>query len=430
MIKMDNFLEQLQNYQEVCWKNPKLGQAGENLFDLEDIQDASERLERFATYIATVFPETQKTNGIIESELTEIPHMLAAIEKFDQIETNGRLYLKRDSDLPISGSIKARGGIYEVLKLAETIALESGKLKVTDDYAKLAEPEFVELFSQYGIAVGSTGNLGLSIGIMGAKLGFHTTVHMSEDAKQWKKDLLRSKGVTVVEHQGDFSLAVEAGRAEAEKDPMCHFVDDEASRDLFLGYAVAAFRLQKQFTAQKIEVSEENPLFVYLPCGVGGSPGGVAFGLKTLFGDNVHIIFVEPTHSPCMLLGLYTQLHDDISVNDIGIDGKTAADGLAVGRPSRLVGKVIEPLMYAETTFQDDRLYQYLAMLVDSEKIYVEPSAASGFTSLADLNRHLAETEPFMKTGTHIVWATGGNMVPKDEMATYYQKGKDLLAQA
>ena len=166
----------------------------------------------------------------------------------------------------MAGSVKARGGIYEVLKHAEDLAIAAGKLKETDNYEKLCSDEMRAFFNQYTVQVGSTGNLGLSIGISSAAIGFKVKVHMSADARQWKKDLLRSKG-----------------RKLSDADPMSYFVDDEKSVNLFLGYAVAASRLKKQLEEQGVVVDEQHPLIVYIPTGVGGAPGGVAYGLKRVY---------------------------------------------------------------------------------------------------------------------------------------------------
>ncbi|NIY86256.1 D-serine ammonia-lyase [Vibrio campbellii] len=425
-------VKRLIDLEEVVWFNPNITTLEGGLpyvgLGAANIKDASERLKRFAPYLMKAFTETAASNGIIESSVVDIDKMKSCLEAQYGTQILGRLMLKKDSHLPISGSIKARGGIYEVLTHAEKLAIEAGLLSESDDYSKLFSEEFRQFFQQYSIAVGSTGNLGMSIGIMSAKLGFSVSVHMSADAREWKKNKLRSHGVNVVEYEQDYGVAVEQGRKEAEKDPTCFFIDDENSQTLFLGYSVAGERLKQQFDDMGIIVDAEHPLFVYLPCGVGGGPGGVAFGLKMAFGDHVHCIFAEPTHSPCMLLGVHTGLHDDIAVQDLGIDNITAADGLAVGRASGFVGRAMERLLDGYYTMTDERMYHHLGELSEQEDIRLEPSALAGMMGAVHVSQdqvyqaRMQFSEDKMKNAIHLVWATGGGMVPEEEMSAYLAK--------
>ena len=423
---MKDYLERIKAAEELCCVNPNMVSAEEGLsqieFNADDVSDAAARLERFAPLIMHYFPETKAEGGIIESPLTEISEMKEALNR-DGARLTGRLYLKRDSDLKVAGSVKARGGVYEVLKHTEDLALENGIISgIDDDYLKLASDEARAFFGEHKVQLGSTGNLGMSIGIMSAAIGYEAIVHMSMDAKQWKKDLLRERGATVIEYEGDYGAAVEQGRAESDADPMSYFVDDENSAALFLGYAVAAGRMDEQFKKEGIVVDDNHPLFVYLPCGVGGAPGGITFGLKLLYGDNVHCFFVEPTECPCVLVGLETGEMNRICVQDVGLSGKTEADGLAVARPSGLVCRLMNLLMAGEFTVNDDKLNFYLRKLHSSEGLYIEPSSCAGFIAPArvsideDAKRYIRqhELEDKMEDAVHIVWATGGSMVPQE----------------
>lgn len=411
-------LEEIMAYDPVFWMNPKYSYSHSALkklsFSISDMIDAEARLMRFQPFLEKAFD----LDGIIESPLIEL----------EEYNKDYNVFLKGDHVLPISGSIKARGGIYEILRYTEQLLFKYDLLQIDDDYSILLNENLQRFLNKFEIVVSSTGNLGLSIGIISAKLGFKVYVHMSHDAMQWKKDMLRSLGVHVIEHTSDYSKAVIEGRKASDNKNNSYFVDDENSINLFMGYAVAGLRLRNQLKDNKMNISKDSPLFVYIPCGVGGGPGGICYGLKEVFGDLVHVIFVEPTHAPCMLLGMATETHDEFSVQDFNIDNITIADGLAVGRASKFVGKTIEELLYGIATVEDDELLKYLKRLVDQYELYLEPSALAGFKGLdmllkldVDLHSTHVITTSQIKYGTHIVWSTGGNMVPEEVMKKYYE---------
>lgn len=420
--------------QEMCWINPyKLPFAfTDALYQLivsdEDISDAEARLQRFAPFIQKCFPETQRDNGLIESPLKAIPQMQQALEQWYGCEISGKLLLKMDSHLAIAGSVKARGGIYEVLKHAEDLCFAEGKLTITDNYERFADNDIQEFLSHYTVQVGSTGNLGMSIGIISAALGFKVKIHMSADAKQWKKDLLRSKGVEVLEYSSDYSKAVAEGRKNSEADKTSYFIDDEKSIDLFVGYATAAKRLQKQLEEENIMVDAEHPLIVYIPAGVGGAPGGITYGLKRIFKDNVHCFFAETTTCPSVLIGLDTQTFEKANVRDYGISGKTEADGLACASPSGFVTRMMTNLVSGEFTVDDSKLYDYLRLLHSSEGIQIEPSSCAAFAGPCGFSKYpnIAEyckqqnlSVEVLENATHIVWATGGKLIPQEIYQQY-----------
>jgi len=326
----------------------------------------------------------------------------------------------------VAGSVKARGGTHEVIEYAERLALAQGWLRPGGDYRTLASPQVRSFFARHTVAVGSTGNLGLAIGTVAAGLGFSAEVHMSADAKAWKKDRLRAQGVQVIEHAGDYADAVQAGRQSAARDPLCHFVDDERSSSLFLGYAVAASHLATQLAQQGRVVDARHPLFVYLPCGVGGAPGGITYGLQQVFGPHVHCFFAEPTASPCFLVQMLAgsphipEGHRFPSVYDLGLDNQTEADGLAVPQASTLAAAAVGADLAGVYTVRDETLVRHLHLARACEGLRIEPSAAAGLSGPCMLLEtpqgrdylHHHGLTPHLPRATHIAWLTGGALMP------------------
>jgi len=113
----------------------------------------------------------------------------------------------------------------------------------------------------------------------------------------------------------------------------------------------------------------------------------------------------EPTQAPCMLLGLMTEYYERIAVQDIGLTGKTLADGLAVSRPSALVSRMMSELIDGCYTVRDETLRLLLRAFYKQEGIFLEPAAVAGM---------LGPSFVSYQKGIHVIWATGGGLVPEN----------------
>ena len=164
---------------------------------------------------------------------------------------------------------------------------------------------------------------------------------------------------------------------------------------------------------------------------MGGAPGGGCYGLKRLYGDNVHCFFVEPTQCPSVLLGMATQKFEQANVRDYGLSGKTEADGLACASPSGFVTRIDSNLISGDFTIEDAKLYDFMRLLHKTEDVLIEPSSCAAFIGPVHLESteagkgYLAKqglTADVMKNATQICWATGGRLVPDEVWKEYLVK--------
>lgn len=376
--------------------------------DRAEVARAAARFERFAPLLRRLFPD-EAWDGRIVSKLTIYDDPPAGLPL---------VLVKGDNALPMTGSVKARGGVHELLCYVERIAASEGLLAEGDSLERLAEPDVRSVLGLHTVVVASTGNLGFSIGLVGRALGLNAEIHMSSDAREWKKERLRALDAKVVEHDCDYTETVARARVAATGARRSHFIDDERSPDLFFGYAAAAEELRIQLREKGLEPTVDQPLIVYLPCGVGGAPGGILFGLKQLFGAAVIGVFVEPVASACLLAAMALGGSAPVSVYDLGLDNNTLADGLAVPTASAFVLETVGPAIDAAVAVADADMLTWARHAHRHNGLRLEPSAASGFAAMAPFLAAVAadrELDQRVRRGIHVVWATGGALLPDDE---------------
>ena len=243
---------------------------------------AQSRLLRFMPYFEKAFPQTASRKGIIESELAEINDLELKKEVKLNNDTNGcgKIFLKDDSTLQITGNVKDRGCTHEIIKIAEELALKNKMIAPTDNHEIFNSNEFKEFFGHYVLLDNDYAAGNETREAIAKSMGFKLS-----DCDE-KNKLIR----TQIPY------------------------DNEA---IFFACAAAAFRLKVQLRKSGIEVDENNQLFVYLPIKSGLSAAGITFGLKQLFGNNVH----------CFYYRIINKVEaDNNSIN--GFDGSKGLEGI------------------------------------------------------------------------------------------------------
>src|SRR5450830_1915623 len=152
---------QIHQARPTLWLNPDLPTRrpdstpadGPPGLGLADTQAAAARLQRFAGLLADLFPELRGSEGAIESALLPAPRLQSALGLSPEL---GALWVKTDHNLPVAGSIKARGGFHEVLQHAEALALHAGLIEAGSDVRVLGQSAARALFAHFHNAAGST----------------------------------------------------------------------------------------------------------------------------------------------------------------------------------------------------------------------------------------------------------------------------------
>ena len=127
-----------------------------------------------------------------------------------------------------------------------------------------------------------------------------------------------------------------------------------------------------------------------------------------------------------------TEKGEGIRVQDIGLTGKTLADGLAVGKPSEFVCRQMKEVLSGIYTVSDEALQAMQYLLYKEEGIKCEPSACAECCFLT-ICRQREGRSYLQKEGVqeenirYVYWATGGALVPNEIFAQQLEEGKRVL---
>ena len=210
-----------------------------------------------------------------------------------------------------------------------------------------------------GVVAASAGNHAQGVALAAREVGVKATVFMPAAAAIPKIAATRGYDAEVVLTGADLGEAVDAALAHAEETG-ARFIHPYDDPDIIAGQGTLGLELIEQLP--RIAT-------VVLPIGGGGLIGGSALAIKHRAPDTrvvgVHVEAV-PTYAASRRAGAPVTV--DVA--------PTVADGIAVGRPSRIAFELIEAHVDDIVTVPDDEATRAVTLLLERSKLLVEPSGA------------------------------------------------------
>ena len=269
----------------------------------------------------------------------------------------------------------------------------AGSFKVRGAYVRMSK--LSEQEKARGVVAASAGNHAQGVAQAAAQLGIKARIYMPMGVALPKLTATRDHGAEVVLHGATVDEALAEAQRYADESGAV-FVHPFDHPDIIAGQGTIGLELLEQLP----EVDT-----VLMGVGGGGLLAGVAVALKEKarqLGREIKVIGVQAENAAAYPPSLAA---DALVPLDIA---HTIADGIAVGRPGQLPFQIVKSLVDDVVTVSEDALAQALVVLLERNKLVVEPAGAVGVAALMEnlLVKHGIESK------TCAVILSGGNIDP------------------
>lgn len=270
---------------------------------------------------------------------------------------------------------------------------KAGSFKVRGAFVRMSKLSDEE--KARGVVAASAGNHAQGVAQAASHLGIQARIYMPLGVALPKLQATRDHGAEVVLHGATVDEALAEAKRYADETGAV-FVHPFDHPDIIAGQGTIGLELLEQLP----EVDT-----VLMGVGGGGLLAGVAIALKERgrqLGREIKVIGVQAANAAAYPPSLAADALVPLDTVH------TIADGIAVGLPGQLPFTIIKELVDDVITVSEDALARALVVLLERNKLVVEPAGAVGVAAL--LEGTLAQHN--INPQTTAVILSGGNIDP------------------